>query len=167
MNDRGGSTRMKTFLPIVALLLVASCSRSSEPQLTTSTSTTTSTTTNTTTTTTTVQPEAEPVTTYDVVVRTSTEKGEILWVVIPPGDYNEISLEGLIATVIDDAGVPVWEIHVFDDPAALEAARVEEGQRTEEEQRLVDEHYLVSLVQGNVVRFQGPFASSGEFVFGS
>ncbi|GIU91384.1 MAG: hypothetical protein KatS3mg011_0290 [Acidimicrobiia bacterium] len=164
------SIRRFVYLVLVPVALAA-CD-SPETGLTTTTAVvaqppTTMTTTTTTTTTTVAAEEAEPVTEWEVVVRSSSDQGEVLWVVIPPGNYNENSLEGLLATIVEETPGPVWEVHVFDDPGALEAARVEEAQRTEEQQTLVDQHHLVSLVEGNVVRFQGPFADSGEFILGS
>jgi hypothetical protein len=61
----------------------------------------------------------------------------------------------------------LFELHVLDEVEAVDAARVPEADRTEEEQALVDDHYLVSITQGNVVTFHGPFESAGSFLIGS
>lgn len=110
---------------------------------------------------------AQPVESYEVIVRTGTDDGEVLWILIPPGDYSAISLENLVVEVVDETDAPVLEMHVFDDADALEAGRIPAEDRTDAEQTLVDDHYLVSLTEGNVVTFRGPFEDQGEFILGS
>lgn len=129
-------------------------------------STTEATTTTTPETVTETSPTGDDITGYEVVVRNEGEDGLEVWVVIEPGDYSDIDLEGLIIELVE-AEDGLYQAHVFDDPAALDAARLEESDRTAEEQALVDQHYLISLLEGSVVRFQGPFADLGEYVFGS
>lgn len=112
--------------------------------------------------------DAEPaITEYEIVVRSSGTAGETLWILIEPGDYSDIDLENLIRELVDTSDVSLAGINVFDDLDALEAGRVEDGARTEEEQALVDEHFLVSLVDGAVIRFQGPYEEFGETAVGS
>lgn len=104
---------------------------------------------------------------YEIVVRSSTSNGESLWVLIDPGDYNVVDLENLIRQLVDESTVTLESVMVYDDLEALEAGRVDEGVRTTEEQALVDEHHLVSLVDGAVIRFAGPYAQFGEMAVGS
>ncbi|HSJ26985.1 MAG TPA: hypothetical protein VLB67_02175 [Acidimicrobiia bacterium] len=156
----------------VAAIALAACSPE-EAELTTTTTLadTTTTAAPATTTTTTTAGSADPaepaITEYEVVVRTSTADGEVLWVLIEPGDYNDIDLENLIRELVDESDTALFEVNVFDDAEALEAGRVAEEARTEEEQALVDEHYLVALVDGAIIRFEGPFAEFGETAVGS
>jgi hypothetical protein len=160
---------------IVTVLLVAACDQADEPELTT-TSTTDATTTTVAPTTTTVAPTTttsggdsaggQIIDDYDVVVRSTSDDGPVLWIVVPEAPYTDVDLEQFVSRLVEEeAGV--WEIHVFDDPAALEAGRIEEGDRTDEEAELVDAHYLVSLTEGVVLDYHGPYEDSPGFVLGS
>lgn len=157
---------------LVGVVALAACNQADEPELTTTTTTVPRSTTTTAATTTSSADETtttlvgQPVEDYDVVVRSSTDDGEVLWVVIPPGDYTDVDLEGFVARLRDETD-GLWELSVFDDPAALEAARVEADLRTDEEQTLVDEHRLVTLREGSIVSFGGPYEDAGEYVLGS
>jgi len=112
--------------------------------------------------------EAEPaITDHEVVVRSSGTDGEVLWILIDPGDYTDIDLENLIRQLVDESEVTLAGINVFDDLEALEAGRVDDEGRTADEQALVDEHFLVSLVDGAVIRFEGPYSEFGETAVGS
>ena len=104
---------------------------------------------------------------YEIVVRGSAAGGETLWILIEPGDYTDVDLENLIRELVDESDVTLAGINVFDDRDALEAGRVDADARTDEEQELVDEHFLVSLVDGAVIRFEGPFSEFGETAVGS
>ena len=104
---------------------------------------------------------------YEVVVRGSATGGETLWILIEPGDYTDVDLENLIRELVDESDVTLAGINVFDDRDALEAGRVDPDARTDEEQELVDDHFLVSLVDGAVIRFQGPYEEFGETAVGS
>jgi hypothetical protein len=104
---------------------------------------------------------------YEVVVRSSATGGETLWVLIEPGDYTDIDLENLIRDIVVETDATLSGIHVFDDRDALDAGRVDPDARTDDEQALVDEHFLVSLIDGAIIRFQGPYAEFGETVVGS
>jgi len=111
---------------------------------------------------------AEPaITDHEVVVRSSGTAGEVLWILIDPGDYTDIDLENLIRQLVDESEVTLAGINVFDDLEALEAGRIDGEARTDEEQALVDEHFLVSLVDGAVIRFEGPYSEFGETAVGS
>lgn len=155
---------------VVIALTLGACSRQDPPELTTTTTTSPTTAPETTTTTaedstsTTTAPTIES---YEVVIKSSTDGGQVLWVVVPPGEYSSVAVESLLARVIEETGGPIWEVHVFSDPEALEAARIPAEDRTEAESELVANHYLISLIEGNTVRFQGPFADLGEYVYGS
>lgn len=111
---------------------------------------------------------AEPaITDHEVVVRSSGTDGETLWILIDPGDYTDIDLENLIRELVDESDVTLAGIRVFDDLEALEAGRVDVDARTDDEQALVDEHFLVSLVDGSIIRFEGPYSEFGETAVGS
>ncbi|MEX2423210.1 MAG: hypothetical protein WD990_04455, partial [Acidimicrobiia bacterium] len=104
---------------------------------------------------------------YEVVVRGSATGGETLWILIEPGDYTDVDLENLIRELVDESDATLAGINVFDDRDALDAGTVAADARTDEQQELVDEHFLVSLVDGAVIRFEGPFAEFGETAVGS
>lgn len=111
---------------------------------------------------------AEPaISDHEVVVRSSGTAGETLWILIDPGDYTDIDLENLIRELVDESDATLAGIRVFDDLDALEAGRVDVEARTDEEQALVDEHFLVSLVDGAIIRFEGPYSEFGETAVGS
>ena len=157
----------------VVVLLIAACSPE-EAELTTTTTTTSVESTTTTfdeTTTTTGSgdnTQASPaIEDYEVVVRASSTAGETLWILIEPGDYTDIDLENLIRDLVAETDGTLFGIHVFDDRDALDAGRVDPDARTEDEQTLVDEHFLVSLIDGAIIRFQGQYAEYGEIVVGS
>jgi len=170
--------RLTTLFAVV--VLVAACSPE-EAELTTTTTTVASGSTTTApaedeTTTTTAGSEDDDdsdadagpaITEYEIFVRSSSTAGETLWILVEPGDYTDIDLENLIRELVDESDVTLAGINVFDDLAALEAGRIEEDARTADEQLLVDEHFLVSLVDGAIIRFQGPYAEFGETAVGS
>lgn len=169
-------TRRLIFLAIT-VVLVAACTPE-EAELTTTTTTTTlaDATTAPSDETTTTEPEdtddgdsadAPAIEDFEIVVRSSATAGETLWILIDPGDYSDIDLENLIREVVDDSEVTLAGINVFDDLVALEAGRIDEADRTDEEQTLVDEHFLVSLVDGAIIRFEGPYSEFGETAVGS
>lgn len=172
--------RTTTTIMLIAFLALAACDRGAEPELTVTTSTssasaaaTATTAAGVATTTTTTADGAStttlasmPVEDYDIQVATSGDEGQVLWVTIPAEDYTDRDLEDFVVGVVEDVG-DIWEFHVLDDTAAVDAARVSEGDRTEEEQALVDEHYLVSVTEGNVITFHGPFEAAGTFLIGS
>ncbi len=151
------------------VVLGAACNRADDPALVTTLSlppVTEATTTTTTQTVTETTIGGDDIEEFEIVVRSETDEGLQVWVVVEPGNYSDIDLEGLIIKLVESED-GLFEAHVFDDPDALVAARIDEADRTADEQALVDAHYLVSLLDGSIVRFQGPFAEYGEFVFGS
>jgi hypothetical protein len=165
--------RRLLFLALLVSLLAACSPEEAELTTTTTTAPVATTTTVDDTTTTTASDgddggAVEPaITDYEVVVRSSGTDGEVLWLLIDPGDYTDIDLENLIRELVDTSDVTLAGIYVFDDPDALDAGRVDEDARTDEEQALVDQHFLVSLVDGAIIRFQGPYSEFGETAVGS
>lgn len=160
---------------VVAVLLTAACSPE-EAELTTTTTTTSpsdSTTTTLAKVTTTTEhggddtPGSPAIEEYEVVVRSTATAGETLWILIEPGDYTDIDLEDLVRDLVAETDSTLFGIHVFDDRDALDAGRVDPDARTADEQTLVDEHFLVSLIDGAIIRFQGPYAEYGETAVGS
>lgn len=175
---------MRVLMIGLLVLALAACTQESEDTELTITTTTTTTTTTTAaqaaTTTAPVEPETDEdggdeseattqvgmaVEGYDIAVRSSTPEGEVLHVVIEPGTYTDIDLENFIVTTLDERDLA--ELHVYDDRDAVDAALIDAEDRTEAEQALVDDHYLVSFADGNVITFRGPFADVGAVRIGS
>lgn len=108
----------------------------------------------------------QAVTEFETVARLSTANGEILHIVIPSGAYTDVDLENFVGD-LKESDPELWGAEVFDDVAAQEAFALDEASRTAEQTQLISRHHLVSLVNGDTLRFQGPFASFGESVIGS
>ena len=108
----------------------------------------------------------ETIGSYEVLVRLFGDNGETFHILIPEGAYTDVDLENFIGDLIEDAP-ELWGAEVFDSEDALQAFVIPEDQRTEEQQALIDEHHFVSLVNGDTIRYQGPFLEFGEFVIGS
>ena len=102
---------------------------------------------------------------YEVIARSSTPEGEVLYVTIAPGTYTDVDLENFVVVTLEERDLA--ELHVYDDRAAVDAALVDAESRTEEQQAVIDDHYLVSFTDGNVITFQGPFAGVGAVRIGS
>lgn len=174
----------RCLFPVVALALVAAaCNRGAEPELTVpptqpapttaeAPSTTESVDAETSVTdgsengTETTVPRAIEITDFEVAVATTVDEGEVRWLVVPPEDYTDRDLEQFVLDRVESED-GLWELYVVDNASAVDALRVESGSRTPEEQSLVDDHFLVSLTEGNVVNFHGPFADVPSFVVGS
>ena len=174
---------MRVFMIGLLVLALAACTQESEDtELTITTTTTTTVTTTAAQVTTTIAPVEsdddedggdESQTTqvgmavegYDIAVRSSTPEGEVLHVVIEPGTYTDIDLENFVVATLDERDLA--ELHVYDDRDAVDAALVDAEERAEAEQALVDDHYLVSFTDGNVITFQGPFSDVGAVRIGS
>ncbi|MGA7271536.1 MAG: hypothetical protein WB239_10735 [Acidimicrobiia bacterium] len=111
-------------------------------------------------------PAGEPIDSYDVISRQSTEQGETLYILVPTGDYTDVSIENFLGDLLEnDPGVS--SVEVFDDRAALDAALKPEADRTADELQAIADHHLVSLHDGSQVEFQGPMSDFGDFVMGS
>lgn len=111
-------------------------------------------------------PETSRIFEYRVVRRESTRDGSRLFLEIPPGAYTDIDLQNLVESVYEERD-DLYELHVFDNRDAVEALVMAEGERSAEETELLDRHYLVSLLEGSILRFQGPFADLKGFIIGS
>ncbi len=103
---------------------------------------------------------------YEVIARESTNNGEILYIVIPQRAYTDVDLENFVGDLIE-SGAATWGVEIFDDVLAVDAFRKVEAERSEEEVTLLEQHHFVSLVNGNTIRYQGPFEESGEIAIGS
>lgn len=114
----------------------------------------------------TTQPPADQIESWEVINRTSDEEGETLYILVPPGNYSDVSIENFLGTLLEEEAV-VAGVEVFDDRAALDAALIDESERTDEQTALIDEHHLVSLREGRQVDFQGPMSDYSDFVLGS
>ncbi|GBE21473.1 hypothetical protein BMS3Bbin01_00818 [bacterium BMS3Bbin01] len=159
---------MRRLIPLLALaMILAACSKGTEPDLTTTTRVAPPTTTVTTvaSTTTAAQPSASTSTTsgslpgYTVVAGSA---GGILVVLLDPGNYSDID----IRNVVDDAierFAPV-ELHVVDSREAADLVLVENP--TEDQQKILDEHQFARVI-GDQLEFLGPYASSGSVSIGS
>jgi hypothetical protein len=157
---------MRRLIPLLVLgLLLAACSKGTEPELTTTTlpaaTTTTSTTTPSTTSTT-----AETTTTtggslpgYTVVAGGA---GGALVLLLDPGNYSDID----IRNVIDDARERYGpsDLYVVDSQDAADLVLVENP--TAEEQKVLDAHEFARVI-GDQLEFLGPYASSGKVTIGS
>lgn len=164
-------------LTAVTVLVLAACN-SDEADITTTTldaSLLTTTTTSTTNpesdttgdgTTDTTEEPSEPVASFEVISRTSSEEGETLYILVPPGEYSDVSMENFLGDLLEDE-TAVAGVEVFDDRAALDAALKAEDERTDQEAQLIEQHHLVTLVNGRQVEFQGPMSDFDDFVIGS
>lgn len=161
-------------LSIAVSLALAACDNGDvEPELTTTSSIVGQTTAPDPDTTTTVGGDTtsttlvgQAVDSYDVVVRESTDDGEILYIVVPPGDYTAIDLENFIGDLIEGDGGPE-SVEVFDDAEAIDSYLKNESEQTAGDLAAIDAHHLVSLIDGRTIKFQGPFADEGEYAIGS
>lgn len=103
---------------------------------------------------------------YTVVRREATRDGNRLFVAISPGDYTGVDLENLVVSVFEERD-DTYEVHVFDNRDAVEVLIKAEGERTPQETELLNRHHLVSLLDGDTIRFRGPFAELEGFRIGS
>ena len=103
---------------------------------------------------------------YRVVRQESTRDGNRLFLEIPSGSYTDRALENLVLSVYEERD-DLYEVHVFDNRDAVEVLVKAEEERTADESELLDRHYLVSLLEGSILRFQGPFANLEGFIIGS
>ncbi len=106
------------------------------------------------------------ITDYQTAGRLSTANGEVLHLVVPVGGYTDVDLFNFLVD-LKQAHPGLWGVEVFDDPRGPEVFAIPDGDRDEEQRTLLDRHHLVSLVEGDTIRYQGPFRSLGEAVIGS
>lgn len=114
---------------------------------------------------TTVAPAAS-IDSHEIISRQSTEEGETLYILIPPGDYTDVSIENFLGNLLEDE-IAVSGVELFDDRVALDAALKDEADRTADELQAIDDHHLVSLRNGVEVSFQGPMSEFDDFIIGS
>ncbi len=190
----GRSTRLFTICVIFAFVSVVSsaCGSDDDPALVTTTSRVVTTSASTTTApeleTTTTAPASATVTEpeetagdasdtetdpledneifYRVVRQESTRDGNRLFLEVPPGSYTDVDLENLVLSVFEERD-DLYELHVFDNREAVEALVKAENERTPDDAELLDRHYLISVLEGSILRFQGPFANLEGFIIGS
>lgn len=135
--------------------------------LTTTTTTATDTTASDTTDATNTTAEAsDTVESWEVISRTAAEEGETIYILIPPGNYSDISMENFLGDLLESE-TAVSGVEIFDDRGALDAALKPEDERTADELQAIEDHHLVSLVDGRSVSFRGPMSEYEDFVIGS
>ena len=103
---------------------------------------------------------------YRVARQESTRDGTVLHLEIPPGDYTDVDLENLVLSIYEERD-DLYELHVLDSREAISALLTPEEERTPEQKALLESHYLVSFLEGGILRFQGPFANLEGYVVGS
>lgn len=108
----------------------------------------------------------QPVTSSEIVSRESSDDGETLYILIPPGAYTDVDLENFVGDLVEN-DENVQNAEIFDDEAALTAFLLDPDEQTAADLVLIDEHHLVSLIDRSTIRFQGPFAEYGEYSIGS
>ncbi len=108
----------------------------------------------------------QTITEFEVVETIRDDNGDVVYILIPPGAYTDIDLENFIWD-LRESNPGLWGVEVFDDEDVLTVLLVTADQRTEEQLALLDGHHFVSLVEGDILRFQGPFSAFGEFVLSS
>lgn len=171
---------MKSFRTIVlvgaAAMLLAACN-SDEADVTVTTIDASLLTTTTTATTTTDQPDdtepggttqppSDQIEDYEVISRTATEDGETLYLLVAPGNYSDVSIENFLGDLLE-AETAVSGVEIFDDREALDAALKAEEERSADELQALEDHHLVSLVDGATVSFHGPLSEYEDFIIGS
>ena len=103
---------------------------------------------------------------YRVARQESTRDGTVLHLEVPPGDYTDVDLENLVLSVYEERD-DLYELHVLDSREALSALLTPESERTPEQNALLESHYLISFLEGAILRFQGPFANLEGYIVGS
>ena len=186
MNGSGRALRARTLAALAVLAMVTACGGDDDPAflvttssrvvataapttaaplLTTTTTAPPTTAADSSTTTAAEEQGAEEIS-YRVVRQESTRDGVVLYLEIPPGDYTDIDLENLVLSVHEERE-DLFELHVLDDREAVSALVKSGEDRTPEEAELLEGHYLVSFLEGAILRFQGPFADLEGYVVGS
>ena len=156
---------MRRLIPVLALgLLLAACSKGTEPTLTTTGSAITTTASMSSPSTSTTDTEATTTTAgslpgYSVVAGGS---GEPLVLLLEPGTYSDIDLRNVVDDAIGRFGPS--DLYIVDSQDAVELVAVENP--TAEQQQILDSHEFVRVV-GDQLEFLGPYASSGTVSIGS
>lgn len=95
-----------------------------------------------------------------------TDNGPVLHLVIPRSGYTEIDVESFIRD-LRDAQPGLWGVELFDNADAQVAFMRPSDLRTEEQRTLVSRHHLVTLTEGELLIWRGPFSSLGRSTIGS
>lgn len=103
---------------------------------------------------------------FRVARQESTRDGTVLHLEVPPGDYTDVDLENLVLSIYEERD-DLYELHVLDSREAVSALLTPESERTPEQRTLLESHYLVSFLEGAILRFQGPFANLDGYIVGS
>ncbi len=103
---------------------------------------------------------------FRVARQESTRDGTVLHLEVPPGDYTDVDLENLVLSIYEERD-DLYELHVLDSREAISALLTPESERTSEQKALLESHYLVSFLEGAILRFQGPFANLEGYIVGS
>ncbi len=168
-------TKLRTILVAGAVAVTVAACNSDGAEVTVTTIDAALLTTTTTTTTTepdetdapdTTEPPSDVVEDYEVISRTAAEEGETLYILVPPGNYSDVTIENFLGDLLESE-TAVSGVEVFDDRIALDAALKEEEDRTADELQALEDHHLVSLVGGVQVMFRGPMAEYDDFIIGS
>jgi hypothetical protein len=117
-------------------------------------------------TTTTLEVAALP--TYEIVHRSPGDNGDLLVIVLDDvsSGVTDHDLEQLILDVVDTFG-PVAEAHVIDDASVLELVLADPADLTDDQKADLEAHYLLKLVDGTSVSFEGPFQDVPGYEIGS
>lgn len=103
---------------------------------------------------------------YSIVRREGAEGGDRLVVLLEDFQYTDLVLEDLVFEIAEEYS-PVLEAYLIDDPAASDLVLLDPESWSDEDRTVVEDHLFVSLTEGNLVTFRGPFADMGEFRMGS
>lgn len=114
----------------------------------------------------TTQPSSDQIEDYEVISRTASEDGETLYILVAPGNYSDVSIENFLGDLLE-AETAVSGVEIFDDRVALDAALKAEEDRSADELQALEDHHLVSLIDGATVSFRGPLSEYEDFIIGS
>lgn len=103
---------------------------------------------------------------FQQVHREETVSGPVLHLLIPRGGYTDIDIENFIRD-LRESQPGLWGVELFDNPDAQVAFAVPAAQRTDEQRQVLGRHHLVSLSEGDVLIWRGPFSSLGQSTLGS
>lgn len=105
---------------------------------------------------------------YEVIHRSPGDNGDTLVIALEDisDGITDHDLEQLILDVVDTYG-PVAEAHVVDDASVLELVLSDPADLTDDQKTDLDAHYLLRLMDGTTVSFQGAFQDVPGYEIGS
>ena len=156
----GGDAGSTTTAPDAGFTSTTSTTMSDGGSTTTSTTADTSSTTSTTTT------DPSGVAVYSIERRIVGSSGDTVVVLLEPGTYSDLDLQNVVTDVIERFA-PIAQLHIVDDPGAVELVLLSEEQLTPEQTTVLAEHYFVRLEDGFRLVYEGPFDTFGEVILGS